>query len=109
MLLILDHGDRQASVHYAYENLRPGLMKDLIEFWVNGIWLAKLLIKHPKDTNLVPLRCIALQADSGTVFEFQFLESICYILFERLPTSQMPFYKIEKTTTLRTERYPEFL
>lgn len=38
----------------------PGLMKDLIEFWVNGIWLAELLIKHPQRILTSSPRCIAL-------------------------------------------------
>lgn len=56
MLLVLDAAmiDR-ASVHYADESLRARLMKDLIEFWVNDIWLAELLIKRPQRALAVAL------------------------------------------------------
>lgn len=39
----------RTAVHYAYEGqAEVRLWRDLIEFWVYGVWFAELLIKHPR-------------------------------------------------------------
>jgi len=41
--------NNRTAVHYAYEDqAEVRLWRDLIEFWVYGVWFAELLIKHPR-------------------------------------------------------------